>query len=105
MTAKGDKCEICLVGVPLSDVSGLTDLAGKIWDSGTERSLDTCASEGHVKAGRFYLSFRNLKAKCKSVDVTKSILTLSFQAEMEDCVNGGSGDVDCGLRCDIREKR
>jgi hypothetical protein len=101
--AEGDKCELCLPGMPFPDTAEIADLVGKVYNSTTEVVHSTGMSEGHIRVGNLYLSFERLKVKCKSVDSTKNELALSLQADAEDRINGGSGDVDCGVRCEITE--
>ena len=101
--AAGDKCELWLPGVPFPGASAIVNLPGKVYDSNAEVVKSTGMSEGYIKAAMFYLSFNQIKVNCKRVDSLKSELALSFQAEAEDRINGGRGDVDCGVRCEVDE--
>jgi len=101
--AAGDKCQLALPGLPFPDATAITDLPGKVYQSAAEHVVSTGTSEGHVKAGASMLSLRRLTVKCKAVDVAKSVLVLSLQARVEDCVNGGTGEIDGGVRCEIKE--
>jgi hypothetical protein len=101
VAAEGDKCKLCLPGVPFPGACAISDLPGRGYDSNAEAVHSTGMSEGQIEVGKFHLSFRRLKVKCKNIDSTTPQLALSLQAEVEDCVNGGGGEVDCGVRCEI----
>lgn len=103
--AVGTKVKLRLYGIPFTDAESIADLIGKTFGPTDEGICGDPFAEGGIETKNMWLSFQSLECKCRSYDAAAKLITVWFSAEVEDYESGKSGNVDCSVRCTIREDR
>jgi hypothetical protein len=101
---QSNKCLVKLYGLrfPINDIE---QLAGQTFGPETDGLNSDPLAEGGIEMGEeTMLTWTSLTVRVKKVDIEKKILTLSFQADVEDPEWGNSGSVDGSLVCDIKDR-